>query len=836
MSLILNRLGDRFITRGLGSTEIDLTEQCEVINIGVINEVIVNKRSYPLTGTYKNVSGWHWNKTKPQELSNVRKRIEHTLGGHASNLEEGSINSDWFGSVLSGLALSQINEIQSGTKRKIWVPKYDTGVYSIFNFDKRLYSNSSTCEILKIEVSSAELGIHSYEPKNKYLEGTIGICLFMRDSNFNNIPAYKYKYDASLTEELSYHIYDGRIEFKNLKEIQVGRPNSNTVEEIQCHFEHLGLGNVNRGVCYTQYFPIEDVTLKTIKNDTVRSWTSVENFEDSNPDDRHYLVDHETGKVVFNSKKVQTLTIKEDKGAWIEVNELIEGLSNRGFLTVNDQEYFYFDRSKHKFYIGDKADPSIERVAEYSPGEIVVSKSSGKRLENMEQIYISYTARPRIDFECLPNKTFYSDLNIKPYTKVDSNGIIELCPQEKHVAKLVLECDKTLIGRSLYGPLFMQGDSSVLTATALNSSDKGVAEVNVRFFGEEGSFEGDVAATQGVQKVSNKRGEARTVYFYPYSNHALSQYSNLHIEGSDSYLIYDNLGIGATVDDIAVFQVYKTDPFKGSSGRRLNVASKKQSNPFGDDFILELEETIGEDYIEYERHQVNRKTDIDRYVKRDLGICDALEWNTGMCIVKFKYMDYTIGPVRIEKVFNNKTIKIVSSSRAQQRVLSNLEIEYITIYKRAELNWAGLGEPAELTEIDKLNRSLNKILYKVDSETGLYKKVIPTKIENNRLYFEGIHLPANSMNDDDNMIAMYKIMAPKDVKLHARCVDPATGYEIRSNEIRLKIDFPNYLKSENGFRFKDEQSQESGGLGGANFIAINPDNYTNQLNLHIIND
>ena len=829
MSLILNRLGSRFITRGLGSAEIDLTEQCEVINIGVINEVIVNKRSYPLTGTYKNISGWHWNKTKPQDLSNIRKRIEHTLGGHSSNLEEGSVATDWFGSVLSGLALSQVKELQSGTKRKIWVPEYNTGVYSIFNFDKRLYSNSSTCEILNVEETNVDTGVKTYSIKNQHLEGTIGICLFMRDKNFNNIPAFSYKYDVSLEEELSYRLNENNIEFKNLKEIRVGRGDSNTVEEIQCHFEHLGLGNVNRGVCYTQYFPIENVVLKTIKNDEVRLWTSVNNFQNSSSDDRDYIIDSETGKIIFNNKPIKIYSIKEDRGSWIEVNEIIEGVSDNGVLHINNQDYFYHDKSKYKFFLGNR-DP------EYTIGELIKAKAGGKRLENMEQIYISYTARPRIDFECLPNKTFYSDLNIKPYTKIDSNGIIELCPQEKHVTKLLLECDKTLIGRNLYGPLYMQGDSSVLTATALNGNNKGVAEIDIKFFGEEGSFEGDVPASMGIKKVSNKRGEARTVYFYPYSNHALSQYSNVRYVGPDSYLEYDNLGVGVTVEDIAIFQVYKIDPFKGSLGRKLNVISKEKPNPFGDEFVLELEGTIGEDYIEYEGHQVNRKADIDRYIKRDLGICDALEWNTGMCVVKFKHTAHTIGPIRIDKVLNDKTIKIVAPSRFQQRVLSNLEIECITIYKRAELNWAGLGEPADLSQTHKLNRSLNKIVYQVDPVSRLYKKVIPTRIDNNRLWFEGIHLPMNSMTDNDNMIAMYKILAPKDVMLHARCVDPATGYEIRSNEIRLKIDFPNYLKSENGFRFKDEESQESGGFGGANFIAINPDNYTDQLNLHIIND
>ena len=346
MSLILNRLGDRFITRGLGSTEIDLREQCEVINIGVINEVIVNKRSYPLTGTYKNVSGWHWNKTKPQDLSNVRKRIEHTLGGHSSNLEEGSVATDWFGSVLSGLALNQIKELQSGTKRKIWVPEYNTGVYSIFNFDKRLYSNSSTCEILNVEETDVDTGVSRYSIKNQHLEGTIGICLFMRDSNFNNIPVFSYKYDVSLGEELSYRLNENNIEFKNLKEIQVGRGNSSTVEEVQCHFEHLGLGNINRGICYTQYFPIENVVLKTIKDDQVRLWTPVNDFQNSSIEDRHYIVGKETGRLLFNNRSVERYTIKEDGGSWIEVNEPIESSEYRGFL-----EHLYMSHSSMEYGI-----------------------------------------------------------------------------------------------------------------------------------------------------------------------------------------------------------------------------------------------------------------------------------------------------------------------------------------------------------------------------------------------------------------------------------------------------------------------------------------------------
>ena len=829
MSLILNRLGVNFMTRGLGSNDINLVEGCEVINIGIENEIIVNKLAYPLTGTYSGVSGWRWNKTKPQNLSNIKERIEHKLGGHVSNLEEGSIHKDWFGSVLSGIELKNIKEIQYKTKRKIWTPEYGTGIYSVYNFDKRLYSNSSTCEILEEEDFDQNTNLYSYEIKNKCLSGTVSICLYMRDSKFTNIPAFKFKYDKDYNEEYSFTVDENNlIKFNKLKIKKVGSEEVNSIEELQCKYEHLGLGNRNRGICYTQYYPVTNVKLKTILEDTIYEWTEVNNFYESNVNDRHFICDKDTGRILFNNKNKNTYSVKEDHGNIIETNEDIYASPNRGTIVIDGVEIPYFSKGKYCFY----CDP--QRQAEAGYGSLINELPGGRRLANLEQIYVSYIAKPRIDFECIKNKTFYSDLNIKPYVKLDSNGLIELNPQEKHVSKLVLESDKTLIGRNLYGPLFLQGDMSILTATAYNNNDKGVGEIDITFYGEEGTFEGDVDARNGITKVSNRRGEAEAAYFYPYSNNALSQYSHVFIDGNHSYLEFNNIGTGSSIEDIAIFQVYKTDPFKGSLGRNLKVASKERLSEY--EFILNLESPIGEDFIEYERHQLDRVTDIDRYLPRDLGVCHGLEWNTGMCIVKFAHGLGTMGPIRIEKVYNQSKLVIALSSFYQRVRMSSLPIDSICIYKRAELDWSGLGEPENLEETKLLDRSLLKVVYEVDEETGLYKKVVPNRIQNNRLYFDNLHLPENSMGDRNNLIAMYKIMAPKNVKLHARCIDPATGYEIRSNEIKIRIDFPNYLKSENGFRFKTEDSQASGGFGGANFIAINPDNHTDQLNLHIVNN
>ncbi len=836
MSLILNRLGINFISRGLGTSDVDLIEQCEVISFGISNEVIVNKQSYPLTGTFKGVKGWTWNKTKPQDLSDKKKTIESFLGGHSSNLEEGSVRDHWFGSVLSGIVLDSIDESQYKTKRKRWIPKYTPGVYSIFHLSKKLYSNKSSCEVLNVEGTNLE-GNHTYEIKNKFIDSSVSITLFKRDSNFNNIPAYTYSYDTALNDELSFRFESdtNKIEFKSLKQIQIGSSAGPTVDEVQCKYEHLGLGNKHRGICYTEYFPAENLELKTIQNDMIYDWTPVSNFIDSSATDRHYILDKETGRILFsNNYPVVNFSIKDDSGGVLELHGSTESFPERGYITVGVQSelLYFYGKKKYGLYVCNP-DLSERGVSSLNEGELGTLKYGGMRLKNLEQIYVSYTAKPRIDFECIDGGLFSSDLNIKPYTKINSNGIIELSPQEKHVSELTLTCDKSKIGRDIYGPMFLQGDTTILKAAALNNNKKPVSEIDITFFGREGSFEGDVPAPDGITKVSNKEGIAKAAYFYPYSNNALSGYSEVYLDGNDSYLIYNNLGIGTQIEDITIFQVFKTDAFSGSLGRELNVVDKKIIN-LDNKMLLKLEDKIGLDYKEYELNQLDRSKDIADYVPRQLNLCDGKEWNTGMCLIELDYNMGTVGPVLIEKVIDETSIQIRTSGLSQFRKIRHLPIKKVHMYKRAELDWSGLGQPAEISPEERLNRSLNKVLYKIDGATGLYEKVIPSRIVNNRIYFDGIHLPANSMSDRNNIIAMYKIMASKNVTLHARCIDPATGFEIRSNQIKLKIDFPNYLKSENGFRFKTLDSEDSGGLGGANFIAINPTDHTSQINLHFL--
>ena len=108
----------------------------------------------------------------------------------------------------------------------------------------------------------------------------------------------------------------------------------------------------------------------------------------------------------------------------------------------------------------------------------------GKKLGSGEQIFISYEHVPRVDFEVAEDYFYNKDLNIKPYTKIESNGILEIGVDEKHLSKIHLSCDKEEIVENTYQTLLIQQDSTLLTAKALNSNDKPVEEQDITFYSE----------------------------------------------------------------------------------------------------------------------------------------------------------------------------------------------------------------------------------------------------------------------------------------------------------------------------------------------------------------
>jgi hypothetical protein len=801
MSLITRRLFSTLITKGLGSGETESLE--EKVSIGITNNVKTDEEFYPLTGTYGGVSGWKWNKTFPQNLRFIETRINEHIGGYSYNLEEGTKKSHWYGGVLSGCQIKSIEAEKDKTARFKWVPKIETGTYSIYHFDKKLFSSFSCSKIVKENLILLEDNI---------LKNSLEICLFKRDSNFNNIPIYRWAYNDSIIESNKEYTFlsdvdpseenaDRTILVQNIDPVIVGNQEEVSFENITNTWEYLGK-STKRNICYTEYFPIDNVKIALVKNrETIIELKEIESFNKEITNDYNYVVDKHSGKVVLGNYREQRFYIKEDLGNSIELFEDTRILPETGFI---NQNLVYKEKTKFKLILEDQT-----RTPLFSRGdEIVITKKSFPLIEGWD-LYVSYKAYPRLDYEIKEETFSDSKINIKPYKKLDSGGILEISPQEKHLSYIKLEADKNLIGNNIYDKLFVQGDSSIIKATAYNSGNKVVPEVLITFEAEMGRFEGD---SQSISKVSNLLGSAITSYSVPYVDYDNFNFVEINHIGNNTRIKLSGASPGNSIDDFYLFQVLKTDPYYGSLGNKYQISSYTIEDGLDQNSRLinvYLEDEI-EDEEEYETYQVLERN--DEVISTNESMCQPLIGNYGYA---YLYQNSVVSrKLIIHKVDRNKIV-LFDKNRFQDNFIP----DEIVIFKRNELEFNGNG--------------IERVGYLYDENIDKFVRIKPTRIDNNYLWYENILLPLGSLTDKNNLIAGYKVYYGKLVKLTASAVDPASGRLVRSNDIRISIDLPNFLKGkEDGFRFIDDITDDSSGLGFANFISINP-TIQNQINLFL---
>lgn len=826
MSLILRLLGENFISRGLGGRAETPTgdPQAEEMTVSISSVVNYEKANYPLTGTFANVEGWKWNKTLPQSKLNKSQRIESKLGGHLYNLEEGSVASDWFGGVLHGIKVNEIWETQKNTKRKHWIPKVNTGVYSIYHFSKKLYSNYSSSKILN---SLSEEVIDSVQYKTftlpeEAIQGSVNIYLFKRDTNFNNIPYVTYKYSANPVDAYTYNMESNKLLFLNEYKKKIGT-DSIQVEDVQWFDELLGIGNSKRRVFYTEYFPAINPMLKVVTLDEVTIWTKVDSFDNTGEEDTHYIFDSETGKVILSNYDKRSFAMKsyDSDKKFLETFYPLENVRRKGKLRIGGEEVVYNEIGKYGFYL----DQNFESFEEGKKIEVV---SIGKKLNTADQVFICYEHVPRVDFEVIEGEFWNNNINLKPYTKIESNGILEIGVDEKHLSKIELSCDKEEITENVFQTLYVQQDSTILKATALNGEDKPLEEQDIVFHSEEGAFEGD--ALKEILEVTNSNGEAHTTFSYPYKDNSLSSVSKSYFTNGSSYLKVDSIPVGAQVDDISVFQILKTDSYFGSSGLKLKALSIQ-------DYYLnnykykriEIEGDV-EDKADYQSNQLYLSSpDADRIVRENLltdGNSSKDAYNFAVCLVEFD--NGTKSHKAAIKQIVGESVVIFENQSIEREIAEGSIISGVRLFKKDEMIF-------EEQSLSKDMRGVNRILYSYSIDNERYERLKPSRIQGNKIWFDNIHLPESDLHDFTNIVAGYKIIMPRMVKVYATGIDPATGLEIRSNRISIKVDFPSYLKTDLGFKFKEEGNEISSGLGGTNFISINPDFANNQINFFVEN-
>ena len=337
---------------------------------------------------------------------------------------------------------------------------------------------------------------------------------------------------------------------------------------------------------------------------------------------------------------------------------------------------------------------------------------------------------------------------------------------------------------------------------------------------EEGYFEGD---TEQSVKVTKLNGLANTFYSYEDTDANLRQIYNPLIIGQSSYIELDFIAPGSVPSDFTIFQVQKTDPYYGSLGLEYQVNEFK-INRLNKSFILRLDNEVllPEEYETVSAHRHDEDTVFDTKSRIDQTLCLDTFFNFGLCIIKFTSgasIKAIIRSINKNEVVVELTDKVLNSAALYS------EVQSIRIFKRNELLFNS-------SRALSTGKTLDTILYSFSEESSEYKIVRPDRIIGRRIYFDNKHLPEGSLTDESTILAGYKVFGPKVVEINAFAIDPATGRNIQSNTLKIQIDFPEYLRSESGFRFKTDDSEESSGLGGINFISINPQIESN-MNIYI---
>ena len=527
MSLISRGLGfsRNLLLRGLGNSinEEPVNNYFTVSELNIESNVKTNKYFYPLTGIYsenENVSGWNFSRAIPQDLNSIYERIENSLGGYKNNLEEGTIRNDWKGAVVDSIKLKKIEEKYKKFNRSIWEPILETGTYSIYWFEKYLFSDYSSSILLEsktkqvvIEDGDEDIVVNEivYTTEIPYGASNISIQNFKRDNYFVNIPYLKYVYDENFENNYSYSVEEieeiSVITVNNYYEKVIGiskqeiESNYNSNNSLIENFEFAGIGTENRSIIYTEFFPIKDVILIEEKKDPEGN-TSIEFWEEGEFDysssSKKFIVDKFNGKININNSIEKEFYVKK----YIEEEKCIEffkeldlGNSDKGYVKINDVRYQYSNGSNFKIYL------ITEENLNLNVGEKIVFPQKGSNFSQGSNLWIGYKNIPRVDFEFSENER-RGIADLKPYRKVDSSGILEINPYEKHISKLTLEAEMQLEG-NMYKTLYMGVDDVKLTAKAVNSHGTPVKENAIDFYCDYGDFSRNSSLT-------NQNGEATT--------------------------------------------------------------------------------------------------------------------------------------------------------------------------------------------------------------------------------------------------------------------------------------------------------------------------------------
>ena len=628
------------------------------------------------------------------------------------------------------------------------------------------------------------------------------------------------------------------------------KSNKEMVEILENLFEDKGSGQSSGRDVYTNYFPIlKDDTLRVFARHSGNRYSEFERVETLNfsrSTDKHYSVDPDLGIITMGGYSAPDLILKtaldpDDVEVEFEIDDAASNsYPNQGIIRINGEEILYYGKSRNIFYDCVRG-YGTQPPSDHAVGSAIKDIQHGKGTSDTDQIYVCYRAVPRIEYEVTPydirtaNKALM--LDVKAISNAETNQIIQITPVETNVAELILECDKEIIGGNIFGPVYFGTDWARLTARALDAVGNPVEDIEITIVLNENT--GTLNGLQSYTALSNSAGEIYAFYNAPYDWDDVSKMVKkvTHWKGDTTFTI-DPLppGMETQPQQIQVYQILKHDPIIGTVGEKVPVISGENDPSYTGG------ETAGTS-VGFAMIGLDAQWE-DPVSKWEGGTISILLEPSGLKVSRkivniFEdfygdedgdgTMDYPaelIGGTKRTLVLLDSTIpSLDTGDTATHAWLMEPEAEEWDSHFRdgarvVLYEWLNDGDK-DFTPVHPLT-----------GELGAYYPVRPDDITSTTLIYRDRELPIPEPTEVDNNLGGYVVVSSDIVSFYAWCKDPVSGRMIVSNEIRIRLDNPSYLNGVDfkdsalpipyGFTFVTEEHNVGTGIGGANFLTINP--------------
>lgn len=789
-----------------------------VQKINLISTVYNRKGIDGLTGVMsaEGPDGWIWDRNIIQNNLVSSTIHEGYVGGIEYNLDEGISIEDWNNFAYSNVKLKEIKTIEEETNK--WTPTFSTGEYFLYGKKKKLYSSYSISKsaIRKENCFECEL-------EGDFKIDSISAAIFTRNKNSVKYIHREWKYNQE--EEKYFYYIDGNILKTNSDESVNLIRSFEDSEELKLVSEKKGSSNDSGRTILSKFFPIEKGSLRVFG-----VWEKqIIEFEDFTgnkiPEDKYgFICDYDLGTIFTSGKKYEEIFLskdlsKDDLEMEVVPVERILTYPEEGEIEINGEKIYYGNKSKSKLYNCTRLNPQ-----DHPKGSKMKMKNEGVGLGEEYEMLIQYNTVPRIEFEVSDKDTRWSNnyglLDLHPFSNLNENGIIQISSIDTNVASINLKINAPYIGGQLYGPGFFGIDTKQLVATTLDSLGNEVegVEVTIYIAGEGPGFLN--GSNKFYKDFSNSEGEIYSYYNSPYDWDEISKevFSVRHESGSTilETEIIEEFG-SIDLSNVSIYEILKHDPVFGYRGNEFTPDS------WGNEIKI--------DDTQYLKSWIKIKDDEFNFIDSFKGSNCLIKYSDGgtsKSLIKEVRVSRTPGEMTEYLIILEERLAAIDNGKTVETVWIQARKTVLEPEQPNSLEWNSDKKIGALKVLYEWN---NFVTHPITKEMGAYYPVRPKKfLSRNQIQIEG-KLKIPDAYDQENILGGYKVVCPSIVSFFATCRDPLTNRTIVSNVIKLRLELPKYLNGVSfdeglpipyGFGFVSENLEVGTGLGGQNFISINP--------------